>query len=72
MIKQSDFSARLMDFCRKRIDQLQISKAEVSRQCEVDPHTLEHWLSGDTIPTVSNASRLLNVLGCEFAVRSKA
>lgn len=72
MIKQSDFSMKLMTFCRKKINELQISKAEVSRQCHVDPHTLERWLSGASVPTVSNTSQLLNVLGYEFAVRHKA
>ena len=71
MTKESEFSTKLMKFCRKRINELQISKAEVSRQCQVDPHTLDHWLSGATIPTVSNTSQLLNVLGYEFAVRRK-
>lgn len=70
-IKQSEFSTKLMNFCKMEIKKQNITKAEISRKCGVDPHTIDSWLRGNTVPSVSNTSQLLNVLGYEFAVRRK-
>ncbi len=70
-IKESGFSTKLMKFCKMEMEKQDILKTEISEKCGVDPHTINSWLRGNTVPSISNASQLLNTLGYEFAVRRK-